>query len=150
MIVLPAVDLRGGHAVQLVGGRPGTDRVRLPDPVAVASSWVAAGFRALHLVDLDAALGEGSNRTIVGEMLASIGVPIQVGGGVRDEDDVAALLEAGAARVIVGTRAIAISVSRSIPVGVMRTPKAWAEVEAGAAARARTARTTARMPAPSA
>jgi phosphoribosylformimino-5-aminoimidazole carboxamide ribotide isomerase len=106
MIAFPAVDLRAGHAVQLVGGVPGTDRVRLPDPVAVARSWVAAGFGALHVVDLDAALGTGDNRAIVSAILTGIDVPVQVGGGVRDESDVASLLEAGATRVMVGTRAI--------------------------------------------
>ena len=106
MIVLPAVDLRGGRAVQWVGGRPETEAVSLPDPVTVARRWVAAGFGALHVVDLDAALGAGSNRMPVRAILAAVDVPVQVGGGVRDDADVDELLGAGAARVIVGTRAV--------------------------------------------
>lgn len=106
MIVYPAVDLRGGRAVQWVGGRPETEAVSLPDPVAVARRWEAAGFAALHVVDLDAALGRGDNRDVVRAILAAVRVPVQVGGGVRSEADVDALLAAGAARVIVGTRAV--------------------------------------------
>ena len=106
MIAYPAVDLRAGYAVQLVGGEPGSDRVRLPDPVAVAGSWVAAGFGGLHIVDLDAALGTGDNRAVVDAILAVTEVPVQVGGGVRDHAHVASLFGAGATRVMVGTRAV--------------------------------------------
>jgi len=106
MIAYPAVDLRGGRVVQLVGGRPEDERVSLPDPVAVARRWVADGFRALHVVDLDAALGSGSNRDAIFAILEQVDVPVQVGGGVRDDESADTLLEAGAARVIVGTRAV--------------------------------------------
>ena len=106
MIAYPAVDLRGGRVVQLVGGRPEDERVSLPDPVAVARRWVADGFRALHVVDLDAALGSGSNRDAIFAILEQVDVPVQVGGGVRDDESADTLLKAGAARVIVGTRAV--------------------------------------------
>jgi phosphoribosylformimino-5-aminoimidazole carboxamide ribotide isomerase len=106
MIIYPAIDLRGGRAVQLVGGEPGAERVALPDPVAVARRWVAEGFRALHIVDLDAALGVGDNHDAIREIMATTSVPVQVGGGIRDDDAADRLLEAGAARVITGTRAI--------------------------------------------
>lgn len=106
MIPYAAIDLRGGRVVQLVGGEPGTERVSLPDAVAVARQWVDAGFRALHVVDLDAALGSGDNRARVLEVIRAVEVPVQVGGGVRDEETAAALLDAGASRVIVGTRAV--------------------------------------------
>jgi phosphoribosylformimino-5-aminoimidazole carboxamide ribotide isomerase len=106
MMVLPAIDLRSGHAVQLVGGVPGTERVRLPDPVGLARHWTDSGFAGLHVVDLDAALGSGSNRSIVEDLIAASAVPCQVGGGIRDANDVDALVDAGAARIIVGTRAI--------------------------------------------
>jgi len=106
MIAYPAVDLRGGRVVQLVGGRPEDERVSLPDPVAVARRWVADGFRALHVVDLDAALGSGSNRDEIFAILEQVDVPVQVGGGVRDDESADTLLKAGAARVIVGTRAV--------------------------------------------
>jgi phosphoribosylformimino-5-aminoimidazole carboxamide ribotide isomerase len=106
MIAYPAIDLRGGNAVQLVGGRPEAERVTLPDPVEVAHKWIDAGFQALHVIDLDAALGTGDNRAVIREILSSVTVPVQVGGGVRDDAAVDELIEAGAARVIVGTRAI--------------------------------------------
>jgi phosphoribosylformimino-5-aminoimidazole carboxamide ribotide isomerase len=106
VIAIPAVDLRAGRAVQLVGGRYDAERVSLPDPAAVARGWQDAGFTALHVVDLDAALGLGDNRGAIAAILESVRVPVQVGGGVRDDDAAAALLGLGAARVVVGTRAV--------------------------------------------
>lgn len=106
MIAYAAIDLRGGRVVQLVGGRPEEERVSLVDPVAVAQSWIEHGFTALHVIDLDAALGTGSNREAIEAIIAAVNVPVQVGGGVRDDDSAAVLLDAGAARVIAGTRAI--------------------------------------------
>jgi phosphoribosylformimino-5-aminoimidazole carboxamide ribotide isomerase len=106
VIVLPAVDLRDGACVQLVGGAYERETVRLPDPVAVARSWLDAGFRALHLIDLDAATGRGSNSGVVRNVLDATDADVQVGGGVRDGDRIEELLADGATRVIVGTRAI--------------------------------------------
>jgi len=106
MIVAPAVDLRGGRCVQLVGGRPDDERVSLPDPLAVAERWWETGFRTLHLVDLDAALGAGDNLALLREILAATPADTQVGGGIRDDGRADALLEAGADRVVVGTRAL--------------------------------------------
>jgi phosphoribosylformimino-5-aminoimidazole carboxamide ribotide isomerase len=106
MIVIPAVDLREGHCVQLVGGRYDREVVRLDDPVDVAAGWERVGFRTLHIIDLDAATGHGSNRDLILKMLASTKCETQVGGGIRTTEDVDEFLEAGADRVIVGTRAI--------------------------------------------
>jgi phosphoribosylformimino-5-aminoimidazole carboxamide ribotide isomerase len=106
MIVFAAIDLQQGEVVQLEGGRAEATRVRWNDPVAVAEKWVAAGFRALHVIDLDAARGAGSNQHLVEAIIASTAVPVQVGGGMRDEIAIERMLETGAARVIVGTRAI--------------------------------------------
>ncbi len=106
MIAVPAVDLKGGRCVQLVGGRPDDERVSLPDAVAVARRWWSAGFEALHVVDLDAALGSGDNLALVARVLAATPADTGVGGGVRDDARADALLEAGADRVIVGTRAV--------------------------------------------
>ena len=106
MIVAPAVDLLGGRCVQLVGGRPEDERVSLPDPVAVAERWWRQGFGTLHVVDLDAALGSGSNAGLVREVVRATPAVTQVGGGLRDEAAVDAALEAGADRVLVGTRAV--------------------------------------------
>jgi phosphoribosylformimino-5-aminoimidazole carboxamide ribotide isomerase len=106
MIVIPAIDLRGGRCVQLRGGKPEDEQVSLPDPVAVAARWWEAGFAHLHIVDLDAALGDGDNRELIGEITDATPAETQVGGGVRSSDTVDALLEAGADRIIVGTRAV--------------------------------------------
>ena len=112
MIVLPAVDLRDGRCVQLVGGSYDAERVRLPDPARVARRWAEEGFRHLHVVDLDAATGRGSNARLVRDVITAFsgmaddGGDVQVGGGVRDEDAVERLLAEGARRVVVGTRAI--------------------------------------------
>jgi phosphoribosylformimino-5-aminoimidazole carboxamide ribotide isomerase len=107
VIAYAAIDLRGGRVVQLVGGRPEDERVSLPDPAGIARQWIGHGFAALHVVDLDAALGEGTNTGAVADVIrAAVDVPVQVGGGVRTTETAAALLDAGAARVVVGTRAI--------------------------------------------
>lgn len=106
MIAYAAIDVRGGRAVQLVGGRPEDERINLPDPVDVAAAWVDAGFKWLHVVDLDAALGTGSNRAVVDRIVAEATVPVQVGGGIREDESARALIDAGAARIVTGTRAI--------------------------------------------
>lgn len=106
MIAIPAIDLRGGHVVQLVGGDYADERVRLDDPLAVAREWVRAGFCRLHIVDLDAATGRGDNDDVVRDLLRESPVPVQVGGGVRDEARIVQLLDEGASWVVVGTRAV--------------------------------------------
>ena len=106
MIAIPAVDLRDGCCVQLVGGSFADERIRLDDPLGVARTWLAAGFRRLHVVDLDAALDLGDNTPVIEALCGLRGAEIQVGGGIRDRDQVARLIELGAARVVVGTRAL--------------------------------------------
>lgn len=107
MIVYAAIDLRGGRVVQLVGGQLDDERVSLPDAAAVARDWVAAGFAALHVVDLDAALGIGANSADVDAVIAAAGTAhVQVGGGVRTTERVRELLEGGAATIVVGTRGV--------------------------------------------
>ena len=123
MIVLPAVDLRDGRCVQLVGGSYDAERVRIDDAPGVARRWAEVGFRHLHVVDLDAATGRGSNSQVVREVILAFGgvtsdgdssmgaaygdgVDVQVGGGVRTDDAVERLLNEGARRVVVGTRAL--------------------------------------------
>jgi len=106
VIAIPAVDLRDSACVQLVGGSYMEERVRLDNPVEVARSWAHFGFARVHVVDLDAATGRGSNLSIVRSILSELDVPVQVGGGVRSGDMVEELLEAGATNVIVGTRAL--------------------------------------------
>jgi phosphoribosylformimino-5-aminoimidazole carboxamide ribotide isomerase len=106
MIAIPAVDLREGACVQLVGGSYADERVRLDDPVAVAAHWVELGFATLHIVDLDAATSRGDNAALVGTILQNTAADVQVGGGIRTTEQVEKLLAAGARRVVVGTRAI--------------------------------------------
>src|SRR5688572_1939197 len=106
MIAVPAVDLREGRCVQLVGGRPEEEKVSLPMPSNVALKWWDTGFKQLHVVDLDAAMGKGDNNGLVGEVVVASPAETQVGGGVRDDDRAEFLFAAGANRVIVGTRAV--------------------------------------------
>lgn len=107
MIAIPAVDLREGACVQLVGGSYADERIRLPDPLHVAREWTTLGFRQLHIVDLDAAIGAGSNAALVDAIVREVDAGIQVGGGVRTETRVEELLTSGASSVVVGTRAFA-------------------------------------------
>lgn len=106
MIVVPAVDLRDGACVQLVGGAYEQERIRLGDPVAVARDWATRGFQRLHVVDLDATTGHGQNAALVHNILQAVEVDVQVGGGIRTASDIDRLLQDGADRVVVGTRAI--------------------------------------------
>jgi phosphoribosylformimino-5-aminoimidazole carboxamide ribotide isomerase len=106
MIVLPAVDLMDGKVVQLVGGKPGTEKVSLPDPRQVALEWERKGAPAVHLVDLNAAMGRGDNFEAITSILAKVRVPVQIGGGIRTTEAAETLLNLGASKVVVGTRAI--------------------------------------------
>jgi phosphoribosylformimino-5-aminoimidazole carboxamide ribotide isomerase len=106
MLAIPAIDLREGHVVQLVGGAYDREEVRLDDPVRIARQWALAGFSRLHVVDLDAATGRGSNRDHITQLLWDGAAAFQVGGGVRTAEDIHAFLEAGAAHVVLGTRAL--------------------------------------------
>jgi phosphoribosylformimino-5-aminoimidazole carboxamide ribotide isomerase len=106
MIAIPAVDLRNGACVQLVGGSYADERVRLEDPVAVARKWTELGFRRLHVVDLDAATGSGANTAIVAAIVRDVNAVVQVGGGVRTGGRVEELIAGGAASIVVGTRAL--------------------------------------------
>jgi len=104
--VIPAVDILDHRVVQLVGGIPGTEQVVLPDPVEVAKDWEAKGAMALHVVDLDGAFGKEDNLGTIKEIVRAVGIPVQVGGGVRDEEKVESLISAGVAKVIIGTRGV--------------------------------------------
>jgi phosphoribosylformimino-5-aminoimidazole carboxamide ribotide isomerase len=106
MRVIPAIDLREGACVQLVGGDYADERVRLADPLAVARRWADAGFDLLHVVDLDAATGRGSNEAVITRLLAANIARIQCGGGIRAEADIVRWLARGAERIVIGTRGI--------------------------------------------
>ena len=103
----PAVDLRGGKCVQLVGGVPGTEVVALDDPLFQAERWVAEGADHLHIIDLDGAiLGKRINAPILKQMVRKLDLFIQVGGGIRREEDVSEILDIGVDRAILGTAAL--------------------------------------------
>lgn len=106
MQIIPAIDLRGGACVQLVGGDPRTEKVHIDDPVEQARKFVAQGAKWIHVVDLDRALGTGNNLQVIKRILEVPGARFQVGGGIRFTEDIDDLLQCNAARVVVGTRAV--------------------------------------------
>ena len=108
MLVIPAIDLKDGKCVRLRQGRMEDETVFGDDPVEVAQRWVDAGARRLHMVDLNGAFaGKPVNAGVIKAVAEAFpDLPIQVGGGIRDEDTVAAYLEAGVQYTIIGTRAV--------------------------------------------
>jgi phosphoribosylformimino-5-aminoimidazole carboxamide ribotide isomerase len=107
MRVIPAIDLRGGLCVRLQQGDYHRETVFGDDPAAMARRWEADGASVIHLVDLDGAkAGRPVNIEPVRRIVRSVSVPCQLGGGVRDQDTIAAWLDAGIDRVIVGTQAL--------------------------------------------
>jgi phosphoribosylformimino-5-aminoimidazole carboxamide ribotide isomerase len=107
MDLFPAIDLRDGKCVRLVQGDYARETVYGGDPVAMAKEFEAAGAPWVHVVDLDAArTGRPENRDVVAAIAAAVSVPVQTGGGVRDEFSAEALLDAGVRRVVVGTAAL--------------------------------------------
>jgi phosphoribosylformimino-5-aminoimidazole carboxamide ribotide isomerase len=106
MILLPAVDIRGGHAVRLEQGAFDSEHVYDADPLDAARRWVADGARALHVVDLDGARsGEPANVEHVRRICSEATVPVQVGGGLRTIDAIHRTIDAGATRIVLGTAA---------------------------------------------
>lgn len=105
-MVIPAVDIKNGKCVQLVQGKPGTEQVILEDPAKIAQQWEDRGARMIHVIDLGGALGESKNLEIVREILDSVSVPIQMGGGIRTKEDALNLLDMGIDKVILGTVAM--------------------------------------------
>jgi len=108
--ILPAIDLRGGRVVRLLGGDFAAETVFSDDPVEVARGFVAAGARWIHLVDLDGARSGGRRQAdVIRQVLSAIGeeAACEVAGGLRDRANVASTLAAGASRIAVGTAALA-------------------------------------------
>ncbi len=107
MLLIPAIDLKGGKCVRLRQGRMDDVTVFSDDPVAMAQRWVDEGAERLHLVDLDGAVkGEPVNIKVVEQIAAAISIPVQIGGGIRDEETVQRYLNAGVQYVIIGTKAV--------------------------------------------
>jgi phosphoribosyl isomerase A len=103
--LLPAVDVAGGRAVRLVQGRVGSE-TSYGDPLEAALSWQAAGAEWIHLVDLDAAFGRGSNARLLADLVRRLDVRVELSGGIRDDESLASALATGCARVNLGTAAL--------------------------------------------
>ncbi|MGH8888376.1 MAG: bifunctional 1-(5-phosphoribosyl)-5-((5-phosphoribosylamino)methylideneamino)imidazole-4-carboxamide isomerase/phosphoribosylanthranilate isomerase PriA [Acidothermaceae bacterium] len=103
--LLPAVDVAGGQAVRLVQGEAGSE-THYGDPLSAALAWQDAGAQWIHLVDLDAAFGRGSNRELLAEVVGKLDVRIEMSGGIRDDSSLRAALSTGCARVNIGTAAL--------------------------------------------
>ena len=107
MQILPAIDLRGGKCVNLVQGIAEQETVFSDSPVEMAKQWQAEGAEYLHLVDLDGAFqGESANLHIVGEIVEVLDIPVQLGGGIRNIEQLEAVLALGVHRAILGTAAL--------------------------------------------
>ena len=105
LTLLPAVDVAGGQAVRLVQGAAGTE-TDYGAPLQAALAWQAAGAQWLHLVDLDAAFGRGSNAELIASVVGLLDIAVELSGGIRDDASLAAALATGCARVNIGTAAL--------------------------------------------
>jgi phosphoribosylanthranilate isomerase len=105
LVLLPAVDVADGAAVRLVRGEAGTETI-YGDPLAAALEWQHAGAEWIHLVDLDAAFGRGDNHELLKRVVHSVDAKVELSGGLRDDESLAAALATGAARLNIGTAAL--------------------------------------------
>ncbi|MDF2828865.1 MAG: hisA, partial [Mycobacterium sp.] len=105
LILLPAVDVVEGKAVRLVQGQAGSE-TDYGSAVDAALAWQRDGAEWIHLVDLDAAFGRGSNRELLAEVIGQLDVAVELSGGIRDDESLHAALESGCARVNLGTAAL--------------------------------------------
>ncbi|HET6209743.1 MAG TPA: bifunctional 1-(5-phosphoribosyl)-5-((5-phosphoribosylamino)methylideneamino)imidazole-4-carboxamide isomerase/phosphoribosylanthranilate isomerase PriA [Jatrophihabitans sp.] len=105
LVLLPAVDVAGGTAVRLVQGAAGSE-TSYGSPLEAALAWQDGGAEWIHLVDLDAAFGRGDNRELLAEVTGRLDVQVELSGGIRDDDSLAAALATGCARVNLGTAAL--------------------------------------------
>ena len=105
LVLLPAVDVADGQAVRLVQGEAGSE-TSYGDPLAAALAWQEAGAEWIHLVDLDAAFGRGSNRELLASVVGKLDVKVELSGGIRDDASLRAALSTGCARVNIGTAAL--------------------------------------------
>ncbi|WP_189033966.1 bifunctional 1-(5-phosphoribosyl)-5-((5-phosphoribosylamino)methylideneamino)imidazole-4-carboxamide isomerase/phosphoribosylanthranilate isomerase PriA [Nocardia rhizosphaerihabitans] len=105
LVLLPAVDVANGEAVRLVQGEAGSE-TSYGSPRDAALAWQQAGAEWVHLVDLDAAFGKGSNRELIAQVVGELDVKVELSGGIRDDESLKAALATGCARVNIGTAAI--------------------------------------------
>jgi 1-(5-phosphoribosyl)-5-[(5-phosphoribosylamino)methylideneamino] imidazole-4-carboxamide isomerase/N-(5'phosphoribosyl)anthranilate isomerase len=105
LVLLPAVDVAEGQAVRLVQGEAGSETA-YGAPLDAALAWQSGGAEWVHLVDLDAAFGRGSNRDLIAEVVGRLDIAVELSGGIRDDESLAAALATGCARVNIGTAAL--------------------------------------------
>lgn len=105
LTLLPAVDIQSGQAVQLVQGVAGSEKV-FGDPQSAARRWCEQGAQWLHVVDLDAAFGRGSNAALLADVVAAVDVNVELSGGIRDDESLERALATGCRRVNIGTAAL--------------------------------------------
>ena len=106
MIILPAIDIRMGKVVRLLQGDFTKETVYSGDPVNMAIRWEREGAKMLHIVDLDgASLGKLKNLSVIKEIVSSVKIPVELGGGLRTEEEIEQVLSCGVKRVVIGTRA---------------------------------------------
>ena len=105
LTLLPAVDVADGKAVRLLQGEAGSE-TDYGSPIEAARDWVEAGAEWIHLVDLDAAFGRGSNAPLLERIVGEVGIKVELSGGIRDDASLTRALKAGAARVNLGTAAL--------------------------------------------
>ncbi|NTY01298.1 1-(5-phosphoribosyl)-5-[(5-phosphoribosylamino)methylideneamino]imidazole-4-carboxamide isomerase [Deinococcus sp. JMULE3] len=105
-LIIPCVDIQSGRAVRLFEGDPDRETVYFNSPLDAARHWVSLGAGLVHLVDLDAATGRGENRAVIAQITQELGVPVEVGGGIRSRDAAEDLLRLGVDRVVIGTAAV--------------------------------------------
>lgn len=108
MLIIPAIDIKNGKCVRLKQGQMDQETVYSDDPVVMADKWIKAGARRIHIVDLDGAVkGTPSNADVIHDIAKAFpDIPLQVGGGIRDEDVIQTYLDIGVSYVIIGTRAV--------------------------------------------
>ena len=107
MLLIPAIDLKNGRCVRLLQGEAAAETVYSDDPAAMARSFEDAGAKRLHLVDLDGAFkGKGANLVSIRSILKNISIPVQLGGGLRNAENIEKMFELGVSSVIVGTMAV--------------------------------------------
>ncbi|PFG35856.1 1-(5-phosphoribosyl)-5-[(5-phosphoribosylamino)methylideneamino] imidazole-4-carboxamide isomerase [Flavimobilis soli] len=105
LVLLPAVDVADGQAVRLVQGEAGSE-TSYGDPLSAALDWQAGGAEWIHLVDLDAAFGRGSNAELLADVVGRLDVKVELSGGIRDDESLERALATGCARINLGTAAL--------------------------------------------
>jgi len=110
MKIIPAIDLMGGKVVRLYKGDPNNKTIYSDTPIEIAKKWESAGADILHIVDLDATLGSGENLELIQEISKNVSIPLQVAGGLRNEEKISKVLDF-ASRAVIGTIAIQLKES---------------------------------------